>query len=89
MLAMIWVMFALSTAHWAVNVAFLVAKVKAMVVVNGSIRATSDLMNAIVTINVSAARPTLFSWHRGFFLTWFNPVLDRGCCRSLASMGRV
>ncbi|KIP04974.1 hypothetical protein PHLGIDRAFT_176108 [Phlebiopsis gigantea 11061_1 CR5-6] len=51
MLAMIWIMFTLSTAHWAVNVAFLVAKAKALVVVNGSIRATSDLMNAIVTIN--------------------------------------
>ena len=63
MLAMIWVMFALSTAHWAVNTAFLVAKVKAMVVVNGSIRATSDLMNAVVTVNVSATYSALFSWN--------------------------
>lgn len=52
MLSMIWIMFALSTAHWAVGLAFLVTKVKSPVEVTGTIRALSDLMNAIVTINV-------------------------------------
>ena len=53
MLSVIWIMFALSTMHWSVNLAFLIAKVKSNTVVNGAIRPLSDLMNAIVTINAS------------------------------------
>ena len=45
MLSMIWIMFVLSTLHWSVNLAFLVAKVKSDTVVDGTIRPLSDLMN--------------------------------------------
>ncbi|KIP02296.1 hypothetical protein PHLGIDRAFT_38560, partial [Phlebiopsis gigantea 11061_1 CR5-6] len=52
MLVLIWTMFTISTAHWAVHLAFLVTKVKTTVVVNpGSLRATADLMNAIALLN--------------------------------------
>ena len=52
---MIWVMFALSTAHWVAGVAFLTAKISSVTSVKGSLRATSDLMNAVAMINVGTA----------------------------------
>lgn len=52
MLVVIWVMFALSTAHWGVSLAFLIAKVQAQVIVEGPLRVVSDTINAVVTINV-------------------------------------
>lgn len=52
MLAIIWTMFALSTAHWAISLAFLVTKVKTQAIVEGLPRVRSDNMNAVVTINV-------------------------------------
>ncbi|KIP09352.1 hypothetical protein PHLGIDRAFT_334043 [Phlebiopsis gigantea 11061_1 CR5-6] len=54
-LIMIWIMFALSTAHWAVGVAFLAAKASSLTIINGSLRATFDLMNAVAMINFAIA----------------------------------
>ena len=57
MLVILWSMFALSTAHWAISLAFLIAKVKTQTIVNGLLRTGSDNMNAIVTINVRELEP--------------------------------
>lgn len=52
----IWSMFSLSTAYWGVSLGFLLSKVK-LQPIEDRLRIWSNVMNAVVTVNVSNLNP--------------------------------